>query len=136
MLLGAQELPPKRGVLRQQVHVPMRSKDGVSQMARRPQKRVGIMQGKMARNANLWAVPSGSPAVRRQWLRSMRWLAPHRARRRVTVRSVTMDQAPVNAALLSASILGGKHPQFSKALQEFRTQQTDNVLNNPDPRQA
>ena len=33
-------------------------------------------------------------------------------------------------------ILGGKHPQFSKALQEFRTQQTDNVLNNPDPRQA
>ena len=42
----------------------------------------------------------------------------------------------VNAALLSASILGGKHPQFSKALQEFRTQQTDNVLNNPDPRQA
>ena len=33
-------------------------------------------------------------------------------------------------------VLGGKHPQFSKALQEFRTQQTDNVLNNPDPRQA
>ena len=42
----------------------------------------------------------------------------------------------VNAALLSASILGGKHPQFGKALQDFRTQQTDNVLNNPDPRQA
>ena len=57
------------------------------------------MQGKMARNANLWAVPSGSPAVRRQWLRSMRWLAPHRARRRVKVGSVTMDQATANAAL-------------------------------------
>ena len=42
----------------------------------------------------------------------------------------------VNAALLSASILGGKHPQFGKALQDFRSQQTDNVLNNPDPRQA
>ncbi|WP_296248687.1 5-(carboxyamino)imidazole ribonucleotide mutase [Pseudomonas sp. UBA4194] len=42
----------------------------------------------------------------------------------------------VNAALLSASILGAKHPQFHAALKTFRAEQTDNVLDNPDPRQA
>lgn len=42
----------------------------------------------------------------------------------------------INAALLSASILGGKHPQFHQALEAFRQQQTETVLNNPDPRQA
>ncbi|MBA6419431.1 5-(carboxyamino)imidazole ribonucleotide mutase [Pseudomonas sp. 5Ae-yellow] len=42
----------------------------------------------------------------------------------------------VNAALLAASILGGKHPEFSQALQDFRAQQTENVLSNADPRQA
>lgn len=42
----------------------------------------------------------------------------------------------INAALLSASILGAKYPQFHSALKQFRAEQTDNVLDNPDPRQA
>ncbi|MGY2289948.1 5-(carboxyamino)imidazole ribonucleotide mutase [Pseudomonas sp. SDO528_S397] len=42
----------------------------------------------------------------------------------------------INAALLSASILGAKHPQFHAALKKFRAEQTDNVLDNPDPRIA
>jgi len=42
----------------------------------------------------------------------------------------------INAALLSASIMGAKHPQFHAALKTFRAEQTDNVLDNPDPRQA
>lgn len=42
----------------------------------------------------------------------------------------------INAALLSASILGAKHPQFHAALKTFRAEQTDNVLDNPDPREA
>jgi len=42
----------------------------------------------------------------------------------------------INAALLSASILGAKHPQFHAVLKKFRTEQTDSVLDNPDPRQA
>ncbi len=40
----------------------------------------------------------------------------------------------VNAALLAASILGNKHPAIAAALAEFRRQQTQNVLDNPDPR--
>ena len=42
----------------------------------------------------------------------------------------------INAALLSASILGAKHPQFHAVLKKFRTEQTDSVLDNPDPRDA
>jgi len=42
----------------------------------------------------------------------------------------------INAALLSASILGAKHPQFHAVLKTFRTEQTDSVLDNPDPREA
>lgn len=42
----------------------------------------------------------------------------------------------VNAALLAASILGNKYPQFAKALTEFRAAQTSSVLDNPDPRQG
>ncbi|MBI6667915.1 5-(carboxyamino)imidazole ribonucleotide mutase [Pseudomonas syringae] len=42
----------------------------------------------------------------------------------------------INAALLSASILGAKYPQFHAALKKFRTEQTDSVLDNPDPRHA
>jgi 5-(carboxyamino)imidazole ribonucleotide mutase len=42
----------------------------------------------------------------------------------------------INAALLSASILGAKHPQFHAALKAFRAEQTDSVLDNPDPRIA
>nr|AAB17257.1 PurE [Pseudomonas aeruginosa PAK] len=40
----------------------------------------------------------------------------------------------VNAALLSASILGAKHPQYHEALKQFRANQTETVLDNPDPR--
>ncbi|NQB61171.1 5-(carboxyamino)imidazole ribonucleotide mutase [Pseudomonas aeruginosa] len=42
----------------------------------------------------------------------------------------------VNAALLSASILGAKHPQYREALKQFRANQTETVLDNPDPRDA
>jgi 5-(carboxyamino)imidazole ribonucleotide mutase len=40
----------------------------------------------------------------------------------------------VNAALLAASILGIKHPEVRKALKRFRDEQTQAVLENPDPR--
>ena len=42
----------------------------------------------------------------------------------------------VNAALLAASILGHQHPQFHSALKKFRQEQTDSVLDTPDPREA
>jgi 5-(carboxyamino)imidazole ribonucleotide mutase len=42
----------------------------------------------------------------------------------------------VNAALLAASILGHQHPQFHAALKQFRQEQTETVLDNPDPREA
>ena len=42
----------------------------------------------------------------------------------------------INAALLSASILGAKHPHFHAVLKKFRAEQTDSVLDNPDPREA
>ena len=42
----------------------------------------------------------------------------------------------VNAALFAASILGHQHPQFHSALKKFRQEQTDSVLDNPDPREA
>ncbi|BAN51315.1 5-(carboxyamino)imidazole ribonucleotide mutase [Metapseudomonas resinovorans] len=42
----------------------------------------------------------------------------------------------INAALLAASILGGKYPKFHVALKDFRREQTDMVLDNPDPREA
>ncbi|MFT3894447.1 MAG: 5-(carboxyamino)imidazole ribonucleotide mutase [Anaerolineales bacterium] len=40
----------------------------------------------------------------------------------------------VNAALLAASIVANKHPEFCDALLAYRTQQTQSVLDNPDPR--
>ena len=39
----------------------------------------------------------------------------------------------INAALLAAAILAGKHPQFGQALADYREQQTQVVLANPDP---
>jgi 5-(carboxyamino)imidazole ribonucleotide mutase len=42
----------------------------------------------------------------------------------------------INAALLAASILGGKYPQYAQALKAFRAEQTQSVLDNPDPRNA
>lgn len=40
----------------------------------------------------------------------------------------------INAALLAASIIGHRHPQFHTRLKQFRDEQTQNVLDNPDPR--
>lgn len=38
-----------------------------------------------------------------------------------------------NAALFAASILANKYPEIKTALNQFRQQQTENVLNNPKP---
>jgi 5-(carboxyamino)imidazole ribonucleotide mutase len=40
----------------------------------------------------------------------------------------------VNAALLAAAILGGKHPEFRAAVEQFRANQTQAALDHPDPR--
>ena len=40
----------------------------------------------------------------------------------------------INAALLAASILGNKYPDIAAAVQRFRQQQTQRVLDAPDPR--
>ena len=40
----------------------------------------------------------------------------------------------INAALLAAAIISNKHSQYRPALEEFRRQQTDTVLENSDPR--
>ena len=42
----------------------------------------------------------------------------------------------VNAALLATAILGNKYPQFRSAYEEFRRQQTGDVLAHPDPRDS
>ena len=39
----------------------------------------------------------------------------------------------INAALLAAAILAGKHPRIRDALKRFREQQTNDVLEHPDP---
>jgi 5-(carboxyamino)imidazole ribonucleotide mutase len=39
----------------------------------------------------------------------------------------------INAALLAAAILGGKHSEIREALRKFRAAQTQRVLSNPDP---
>jgi 5-(carboxyamino)imidazole ribonucleotide mutase len=41
-----------------------------------------------------------------------------------------------NSALLAASILGNKYPEIKQKLIEFRTNQTETVLANLDPREA
>jgi len=40
----------------------------------------------------------------------------------------------INAALLAASILGNKYPDYAQKLKAFRAEQTQTVLDNPDPR--
>jgi 5-(carboxyamino)imidazole ribonucleotide mutase len=40
----------------------------------------------------------------------------------------------VNAALLAAAIVSLKHPQYRSELERFRQEQTDAVLEEPDPR--
>jgi 5-(carboxyamino)imidazole ribonucleotide mutase len=42
----------------------------------------------------------------------------------------------VNAALLAASILGCKYPQFREAVHRRRREQTEAVLAHPDPREG
>jgi 5-(carboxyamino)imidazole ribonucleotide mutase len=42
----------------------------------------------------------------------------------------------INAALLSAAILGSKYPHIREALRKFRGAQTERVLSNPDPSAA
>ncbi len=39
----------------------------------------------------------------------------------------------INAALLAAAILGNKYPEIRAALQRYRAEQTQNVLDHPDP---
>lgn len=39
----------------------------------------------------------------------------------------------INAALLAASIVGNKSPKYRAALKQFRDNQTQTVLDNPDP---
>ncbi len=41
-----------------------------------------------------------------------------------------------NAALLATSILANKYPQIKTTLKTYRKQQTDAVLENPDPRES
>ena len=42
----------------------------------------------------------------------------------------------VNAALLAAAIVANKYPDHVDALEQFRRNQTQTVLENPDPRKA
>ena len=42
----------------------------------------------------------------------------------------------VNAALLAAAILALKHPAIRDALHRYREEQTQNILDHPDPREA
>lgn len=53
----------------------------------------------------------------------------------VPVATVAIGKAgAANAAILAASILGNKHSQFAKAVQEFRSRQTESVLQTPPPK--
>lgn len=55
----------------------------------------------------------------------------------VAVATLAIGRAgAVNAALLAAGILGNKYPPFAAALKAFREQQTQTVLDKPDPRQV
>lgn len=38
-----------------------------------------------------------------------------------------------NAALLATSILAGRHPEYRRALERFRAEQTERVLQHPNP---
>ena len=53
----------------------------------------------------------------------------------IPVATVAIGKAGAkNAALLAASILANKYPDIHKKLEEFRANQTQTVLDNPDPR--
>lgn len=42
----------------------------------------------------------------------------------------------INAALLAAAILAGKHPAIGEALRRYREEQTRSVIDHPDPRES
>lgn len=42
----------------------------------------------------------------------------------------------INAALLAAAILAGKHPPIGEALRRYREEQTRSVIDHPDPRES
>ncbi len=42
----------------------------------------------------------------------------------------------INAALLAAAIVGNKHSQYKQALNKFRLEQTETVLEHADPRRV
>ncbi len=42
----------------------------------------------------------------------------------------------INAALLAAAILAGKHPSIGEALRRYREAQTRSVIDHPDPRES
>lgn len=53
----------------------------------------------------------------------------------IPVATLAIGQAgATNAALLAASILANSHPDIKTALKAFRANQTEQVLDNPDPR--
>jgi 5-(carboxyamino)imidazole ribonucleotide mutase len=55
----------------------------------------------------------------------------------VAVATLAIGRAgAINAALLSGSILGGKYPDIANAVTSFRENQTQTILDNPDPTQA
>ncbi len=55
----------------------------------------------------------------------------------VAVATLAIGRAgAINAALLSGSILGGKYPDIADAVTSFRENQTQTILDNPDPTQA
>jgi 5-(carboxyamino)imidazole ribonucleotide mutase len=55
----------------------------------------------------------------------------------VPVGSMAIGRAgAVNAALLAAAILANKYPAIRTALEQYRRQQTDAVLAQPDPRES
>jgi 5-(carboxyamino)imidazole ribonucleotide mutase len=41
----------------------------------------------------------------------------------------------INAALFAAAILGNKYPEIKEALKKFRANQTQSVLDNPNPKE-
>ncbi len=53
----------------------------------------------------------------------------------IPVGTLAIGQAgAINAALLATSILANKYPKFKKTLDQFRKEQTQKILKNPDPR--
>lgn len=54
----------------------------------------------------------------------------------IPVATVAIGKAGArNAGLLAASIVGNKHPEISDTLEQFRANQTQGVLDHPDPRE-